>query len=214
MYFHKYPAFLKILFPQFLWRVNTGKKEIYLTFDDGPIPEITEWILAELAKFQAKATFFCVGDNIRKYPQIFKKVVSAGHSVGNHTFNHLDGWKTEPTTYLKNMADCDAIMMQNLPSNYFDDRTKLFRAPHVRIKRKQWQEISKTHKIVMMDVVSGDFDKNLKPEICLQKTIAATQKGSIVIFHDNIKAATNLKYALPLFLEHFAAIGFIFKALP
>lgn len=180
------------------------EKAIYLTFDDGPIPEVTEFVLETLKKYQAKATFFCIGDNVRKHPAIFNKIIEQGHSIGNHTFNHLNGWKTADEEYFANVAKCD----QQLPI-----QTDLFRPPYGRIKKSQARELSFTKKIVMWDVLSGDFSPNISPERCLTMTLKHTNSGSILLFHDSIKASVNMQHTLPRVLEHFRNLGYEFKNL-
>lgn len=205
MFLHKSNFLLRTLYPRFLWRMPPREKVIYLTFDDGPIPDVTESVLETLAVFDAKATFFCIGDNVRKHPTVFQKVTDAGHAVGNHTFNHLNGWKTDDGVYLENARQCQQQLARP---------TTLFRPPYGRIRRSQASEILKTHEIVMWDVLSGDFSPNLTPETVLRKTIQYTEPGSILLFHDSLKARRNMEFALPRVLEHFAEKGFRFTALP
>ncbi len=216
MFIHKTNFLMRAFYPDFVWKVKSAEKAIYLTFDDGPIPEVTEFVLDELAKFQAKATFFCIGDNIKKHPDVFKKVISQGHSIGNHTFNHLKGWKTEDELYLQNFQQCEAIIetsdYYSLAQNTVLAKKK-FRPPYGRIKKSQATDILPSHDIIMWDVLSGDFSKDLSPEKVLQKTIRYTESGSIVLFHDSIKANKNMSYALPRVLSHFSEKGFTFKAL-
>lgn len=198
---------MRALYPNFVWRKPSDEKKIYLTFDDGPIPEVTEFVLETLEKYRAKATFFCIGDNIGKNPSIFQQILKDGHSVGNHTFNHLRGWATEDVTYLENVVKCQTEIQKN------GHRTKLFRPPYGRIKRKQANALLPDYEIVMWDVLSGDFSQNLSPEIVLKKTIKHTEAGSIILFHDSIKANERMSYALPRFLEHFSTQGFQFSKL-
>jgi peptidoglycan/xylan/chitin deacetylase (PgdA/CDA1 family) len=200
---------MRAIYPNFLWRIPTQEKEIYLTFDDGPIPEITEFVSEELNKYQAKATFFCIGDNIQKYPNVFQKLVNEQHTIGNHTFNHLKGWDTENTAYLENFKKCRVEIEKNNTTKF----TTLFRPPYGRIKKSQAKEILKTHQIVMWDVLSGDYDQNFAKDKVLSKTIKYTEQGSIVLFHDSLKASKNMMYALPRVLEHFSERGFTFKSL-
>ncbi len=214
---------MRALYSEFIWRIPTKEKEIFLTFDDGPIPEITEFVLEELNKYQAKATFFCIGGNIEKYPDIFQQLVNQKHTIGNHTFNHLKGWDTEGDIYVDNFKKCENIIVER--SSFFDVRfseyehltskieKRKFRPPFGRIKRNQAKEISRSHEIVMWDVLTGDYDQSLSKERVLSKTLQYTEQGSIVLFHDSIKASKNMMYALPKFLEHFSERGFIFKAL-
>lgn len=207
MFVHKTNFIMRALYPKFIWRKPSDEKKIYLTFDDGPIPEVTEFVLETLTKFNAKATFFCIGDNIRKHPQIFKKIIAEGHSFGNHTFNHLNGWKTEDTTYLQNIEKCDSILTEN--SNFSTEK-KLFRPPYGRIKRSQAEVVIPNYEIIMWDVLTGDFSQNLSKETILKKTITHTETGSIILFHDSIKANKNMSFVLPRFLEHFSEKGFHF----
>ena len=195
---------MRAIYPEFIWRIPNEKKEIYLTFDDGPIPEITEYVLEELNKYQAKATFFCIGANIEKHPNIFQQVINQGHTVGNHTFNHLRGWDTENEEYFENFQQCESLIQ---------NPKKLFRPPYGRIKRSQSKEIIKTHKIIMWDVLSGDYDQSLSQERVLNKSIKHTEEGSIVLFHDSIKASKNMMFTLPRYLAHFSEQGFTFKSL-
>jgi peptidoglycan-N-acetylglucosamine deacetylase len=208
LYLVKTPPLVQNLFPRFTWRVEKGaaaaqQKVIYLTFDDGPVPEVTPWVLQQLALYNAHATFFCVGENVCKHTTIFNDVLMAGHSVGNHTYNHRNGWTTPLNDYLDNVAQCAAFV----PSN-------LFRPPYGRLSLKQSHALHAAYDIVMWDVLSGDFDMNLQPENCLQNVIKHTQAGSILLFHDSIKASRNLFYALPRVLAHFSNLGYVFHALP
>jgi peptidoglycan/xylan/chitin deacetylase (PgdA/CDA1 family) len=204
MYWHKNNFFIKQLYPSFVWNEPTSRKEIYLTFDDGPIPEVTEWVLEQLAVYQAKATFFCVGDNIRKHRAVFGKIQQGGHAIGNHTYNHLNGWKTPVSTYLENVQACQQVA--SIP-------VTLFRPPYGKITRKQAAHIRQTHQIIMWDVLSGDFDQQLPAQTCLRKSIQHTENGSIIIFHDSLKAWKNLKEVLPAYLAHFSNLGYSFRHL-
>ncbi len=204
MFLHFSPFWLKLYFSDYTWHIPTSEKVIYLTFDDGPIPQVTEFVLETLKEYAANATFFCIGDNIRKHPDIFKKVVKAGHSVGNHTFNHFNGWKSRDTDYLENISWCDEQL--NCNSN-------LFRPPYGRIKKSQASYLG-DKRIVMWDVLSGDFSPNVTPERCLDKSIQYSKPGSIVLFHDSIKAFKNMRFALPKYLEHFSKLGYKFESIP
>lgn len=205
MFLHYSPFWLKIFYPDFIWHIPTEQKKLFLTFDDGPIPGVTEFVLEKLEEFNAKATFFCIGDNVRKHPDIYKKLIDTGQSIGNHTFNHLNGWKTDDKTYLENILQCDQQL--HLATN-------LFRPPYGRIKKSQAKLLPADRKIIMWDVLSGDFSPKITAEICLQKTIKYTRSGSVILFHDSIKAAKNMQYALPRFLEHFANKGYHFEVMP
>jgi peptidoglycan-N-acetylglucosamine deacetylase len=202
MYLIKTPRILKNLFPNYTWNIKTEDKVLYLTFDDGPIPEITPWVLDTLARYNAKATFFCVGDNVKKHPTIFNEVVSQGHSVGNHTFNHLDGWASDNIPYYHNIRNCAHLVKSNL-----------FRPPYGRLTPVQTQFLARHYKIVMWDVLSGDFDQNLSPQAVLDNVLDSAKRGSIIVFHDSQKAAERMQYALPRVLEHFSARGYRFDTL-
>ena len=207
MYFHKTPRLVQLFYPNLIWQIKTSHKDIYLTFDDGPIPDVTTWVLEELNRWQAKATFFLVGENIVEYPEIYDIILADGHAVGNHTHNHLNGWQHKQDYYLKNIVACDNAM------NWQSDTNKLFRPPYGRISFKLARILAKTHKIIMWDVLSGDFDLKIPAEICLKKSINATENGSIIVFHDNIKTGNTLKYVLPRYLKHFSERGYQFKAI-
>ena len=204
-FLHKSPFWLRSLFPKYIWRKPANEEEptIYLTFDDGPIPTVTPWVLEQLAAYQAQATFFCIGDNVRKHPAVFKRLQADGHSIGNHTFNHLKGCKTEKTTYVDNALKCES---------YF--KTKLFRPPYGRIKKAQAEELSRAnYKIVMWDVLAGDWSAKISAADCLKACIKNSSNGTIIVFHDSLKAEEKLRYVLPKFLEHYHNLGYRFKAL-
>ena len=192
----------EMAFPKFTWRVP-GDPKVYLTFDDGPIPDITEWVLETLASFNVPATFFCVGENVEKYPEIYKRILDAGHSVGNHTYNHLNGWKTDNTKYLDNIAKAATII-----------DSKLFRPPYGKIRPSITNKVLLSYKIVMWDVLSRDYDNDISEEKCLTTVTKKVNKGSIIVFHDSIKAETNLRYALPKTIEFLLANGYELGKLP
>ena len=218
MYLIKSPLLLKWYYPSLLWNKSRTEKVIYLTFDDGPIPNVTDFVLKTLKAFNAKATFFCIGDNIVKHPDVYANVINDGHAIGNHTFNHLKGWKTDDETYIENTLKCQALTKSNL-----------FRPPYGRIKKSQIrglqslvlspQSDSRLNtqdsrlNIIMWDVLSGDFDINLSPEKCYQNVIRHTENGSIIVFHDSLKAFDRLAYALPRVLKYFTNKGFTFSTL-
>ena len=222
MYLIKSPLLLKWYYPSLLWNKSRTEKVIYLTFDDGPIPNVTDFVLKTLKVFNAKATFFCIGDNIVKHPEVFERVKNDGHAIGNHTFNHLKGWKTDNETYLQNTLKCQELT-----------QTNLFRPPYGRIRKSQIRSLelgvwslelkapsnsqpttpNSKLQIVMWDVLSGDFDTKLSPEKCYQNVIKHTENGSIIVFHDSLKAFDRLSYALPKVLAYFTEKGFTFSTL-
>ncbi|WP_298532674.1 polysaccharide deacetylase family protein [uncultured Algibacter sp.] len=207
----KTPIVAKKMFPNYIWDIATKEKVIYLTFDDGPTPKITNWTLDVLKEYNAKATFFCIGDNIEKHPDIFQNTLAAGHAIGNHTQNHIKGWKTKAKDYLNNIAEGKATIdnqTQNLES------TKLFRPPYGQITPKQGKHlIALGYKIVMWDVLSFDWEASINKETCLNNVLTKASKGSIIVFHDSVKASKNLQYALPKVLKHFSRKGYRFKSL-
>jgi len=202
MYLIKTPAFIQNLFPNFTWTIPTKDKVIYLTFDDGPIPEVTPWVLEQLAVFDAKATFFCVGDNVKKHPDVFDQVINQGHTVGNHTYNHLNGWATDKLTYFHNVRHCANVV-----------HSDLFRPPYGRLKPSQAQFLQRHYRIVMWDILSGDFDPNISEKQCYQNVVGKAEAGSIIVFHDSIKASKKLKFVLPKVMEYYHERGFRFEAL-
>ena len=207
-YFHKTPKWIQVVYPELTWETNSSSKEIYLTFDDGPIPEVTTFVLDQLSKYGAKASFFCVGENIEKYPKEFDQVIKQGHTVGNHTFNHLVGWRTDDEYYFENVARCQFEIEKHTGKR----NKKLFRPPHGRIKKSQIKGLKEEYEIIMWTYLTGDFDSKLNSEICLSKAKERITKGDIVIFHDSLKAYKNLKYTLPKFLKYFSEQGFQFKS--
>lgn len=214
----KTPMVVKKMFPNYIWDIKTAQKDLYLTFDDGPTPEITEWVLKTLKKYNAKATFFCIGNNVKKHPDIFDKIIENGHSIGNHTNNHLKGWKVSTETYLQDVEEAQKNINPQIQNSKSEARNqiqnKLFRPPYGKLKPKQGTELIKLgYKIIMWHVLSIDWDKNLSKKDCLNNVINNAIEGSIVVFHDSLKAESNLKYALPKTLEYFSKKGFVFKSL-
>lgn len=199
MYLVKTPQIIQNLLPKYTWKVNTEEKVLYLTFDDGPIPTITPWVLQLLEKFNASATFFCVGENIKRNPQFLEEIIDAGHAVGNHTYNHLNAWKTENRPYFLNVRRCAQLV-----------HSRLFRPPYGKLLPRQAGFLHRHYHIIMWDVLSGDFDPNISTEQCLQNVLNNAGKGSIVVFHDSKKAWENLRFALPRVLEHFSNLGYSF----
>jgi len=206
MYLVKSPWLLKKFYANNLvWNLPKDDKTIYITFDDGPIPIVTPFVLETLKKFSAKATFFCIGDNIDKHPDIFRQIIADGHRVGNHTYNHLRGWDNDDLVYIENTVKCQALTQSNL-----------FRPPYGRIKKSQIKLLKQQIpdvKIIMWDVLSGDFDLKLSPEKCLKNVLKYTEPGSIIVFHDSLKAKERLEYALPRALEIWQRAGYSFKSL-
>jgi peptidoglycan-N-acetylglucosamine deacetylase len=195
------PFFYRWLSPEYLACDIPGQeKAIYLTFDDGPVPEATPEVLEILRQFDVTATFFMVGDNVRKYPGVFEKVKQDGHTVGNHTFHHLNGWHTSPGAYIDDVYRC---------REYFD--TAIFRPPYGRFTPSQYFLLRKDFRFILWSVLTWDFHRHITPEKCLKNAIDNTQSGSVVVFHDHMKAMSNVRYALPKFLEHFLELGYRFK---
>lgn len=201
-YFIKTPRWLRRLYPSCIWQINTQKKIIYLSFDDGPHYLATPFVLDELKKYNAKASFFCIGKNVVELEHIYRRIIDEGHVVGNHTYNHLNGWKTDNDIYLKNIASASDIIESNL-----------FRPPYGKITFKQVKTLSKKPiglKIIMWSVLSGDFDKGLSNESCLDNVKKNAREGSIVVLHDSEKAFDKLQFVLPKVLGHFTAQGYQF----
>ncbi|GAA4852251.1 polysaccharide deacetylase family protein [Algivirga pacifica] len=191
--------------------MDTQQKVIYLTFDDGPIPEVTEWVLRILKEHQLQATFFCVGDNIRKNPYVFEKILEGGHTAANHTFNHLRGWTTKNALYYENIERCHAEIMK---FTHEPRHLSYFRPPYGQITHRQTRQLKQTYNIVMWDVLSRDYAPTVEQEVCLNNSIKLTEKGSIIVFHDSIKAQRNMKYTLPAYIQHYADQGYTFLPLP
>lgn len=211
LYLVKTPTIIKKLFQNLTWNMTPSQKVIYLTFDDGPTPEITHWVLSELDKYNAKATFFCIGKNIHKNPHIFNEILEKGHVIGNHTNNHLNAWKKQANTYLDNIKQAQEIIDDSSQSN---KPKNLFRPPYGKLTFTTTKKLIKNnYKIIMWDVLSGDFDPNITKEQCLENVIDNTTKGSIVVFHDSVKAAQKLQFVLPKVLQHFSDQGFSFEVI-
>ena len=203
LYTVKTPELVQRMFSNYTWRFSSVPKTIYLTFDDGPTPQVTEFVLDELKKYNAKATFFCIGKNVKCHHDIYERILQEDHSVGNHTLNHLNGFKTKNKVYLENVQHAAAHIHSNL-----------FRPPYGKMKNSQGRALQKEgYKLIMWDVLSGDFDMSITPEKCLQNVIANTTNGSIVVMHDSIKAKEKVVYSLPKILAHFSKKGFEFKAI-
>ena len=202
MHLTRPPYLLKKLYPDAIWRKDTSTKKIYLTFDDGPVPAVTPWVLDILKQYNIKATFFCVGENVKKNTAVYQRILAESHSVGNHTFNHLNGWSTHSNKYIENIEQCAQLV-----------HTNLFRPPYGRTRKSQVKQLRPHYSIIMWDVLSGDYNKKTSNEKCLQNVIDNIRNGSIIVFHDSIKAQKKLEYALPRFIEYALKNGFEFDCL-
>jgi len=204
MIFPRPPFLLRILtLGSVNWRIPVKEKCIYLTFDDGPIPEITPWVLKTLSTFDAHATFFCVGENVNKHSDIYKQLLKAGHRTGNHSFHHMQAWNNTKEIYLNDVAQAHELI-----------DSRLFRPPHGQLTIPLIHALKKNFSIVLWSLLSYDFDESITPEKCLSILFKYTKPGDIVVFHDSLKAEPRLKYALPRFLKHFQSKGFVFRSLP
>lgn len=203
---HRTPFFLPLIYPSLTWRIPSRENELYLTFDDGPVNGPTDFVLEQLKSFNIKATFFCIGDNVRKHPEVFRKIIADGHSIGNHTFNHVNGWKTPTSIYTENVRRFDEQVNEHSVSSL------LFRPPYGKITFRQISAL-RDYRIIMWDVLSKDYSNNIKPDQCLKNTIAASRPGSVIVFHDSFKAEKNLLYTLPRFINHFKEKNYAFKPL-
>ncbi|MBX2962594.1 MAG: polysaccharide deacetylase family protein [Cyclobacteriaceae bacterium] len=209
MHIHRTPFFLPWLYPNLIWRMPGN--ELYLTLDDGPVPGPTEFTLDILNQFNIKATFFCIGDNVRKHADVYNRIIEEGHAVANHTFNHLNGWNTSLDLYTDNVVRCEQVMHSAHKTG--KPASKLFRPPYGRITRAQIKSLT-GYKIIMWDVLSFDYDVSLSPEACLKNSIKVTRPGSIIVFHDSHKAEKNMRYALPRYIDHCLQKGYSFNRIP
>ena len=225
----KLPLLIKRLFPKYTWNIPAEEQVIYLTFDDGPTPKITPWTLDVLEQYQAKATFFCIGNNVEKHPDIFIKTVESGHAIGNHSYSHPKGWKSSTEDYLKNVKQAQDIIDFQLQQPAHIEKVassksttkyrqseinKLFRPPYGQITKTQGRElIALGYKIIMWSVLAIDWSEKTSKEKALRNVIKNAKNGSIVVFHDSEKASENMQYALPRVLEYFSKKGYRFKAL-
>ncbi len=208
-YWIKTHSFIKKIFSNYVWDIPNSDNKVYLTFDDGPTPEITNWVLDQLKKYDAKATFFCIGNNIVKYPEIYQNLIKERHSIGNHTYNHLNGWKTDDKKYIQNTIQLDNLLPR-FQDKICNIKSKLFRPPYGKIKPSQSKELRKLgFKIIMWDVLSADFDSTISPEKCLENVLRNIKSGSIIVFHDSQKAFKNLEYVLPKTLDFLKEKEFI-----
>ena len=194
------PPYFLSLFSNVIVSFSETEKILYLTFDDGPNPDITTEVLDILDRYNAKATFFCVGENIVKYPDTYNLILSRGHSTGNHTYNHLKGWATKDEIYYDNIEKCSSLISSNL-----------FRPPYGKISLCQLLQVKKMYKVILWTVLARDFDENFTNEDCYNKVIKYAKSGSIITFHDSIKSKEKLLYALPKFLDYFSKLGYSFN---
>lgn len=205
-YFIKTPWMVRRFFSSYTWRIPTTEKAVYLSFDDGPHPVITPWVLDQLKQYQARASFFCVGNNVEQYPQIYQSILEQGHAVGNHTYHHMNGWKVSVSDYLEDIARAATLI-----------KSDLFRPPYGRIRSKQAEQIKTViganAQIIMWDVLSADFDRTISKEACLDNVLSHLEAGSIIVFHDSEKAFPHLEYVLPKVLAHLQQEGYICRKL-
>ncbi|KAA3625197.1 MAG: polysaccharide deacetylase family protein [Flavobacterium sp.] len=209
----KTPSFLKWLYPSRIWSLPPEDRVVYITFDDGPIPDITPWVLDTLNEYKAKATFFCIGDNVKKHPELFRRILSEGHSVGNHTYNHVNGWKTSTSVYIENCKKAEDVF-QDVSNLRLTSTRKLFRPPYGKLSFRQSSKLRKLgYKIVMWDVLTFDFHPKFRKEQCLHFALKNTEAGSVIVFHDSLKAEPKLRYTLPKLLDFARANNYKLKAL-
>lgn len=200
MFIEQLPRFIRQLYPRACWRMDISERAVYLTFDDGPIPEVTPWVLELLEKYKIKATFFMVGDNVRKYPDVYRMVVERGHRIGNHTYNHLRGIEKRTKDYVANTEKANGYL-----------NTNLFRPPHGFMRFNQYRALRKHYQIVMWDLVTRDYNPKLNGRQVLRKVRKYTRNGSIITFHDSLRSVENLHYALPRAIEWLLSEGYKFK---
>jgi peptidoglycan/xylan/chitin deacetylase (PgdA/CDA1 family) len=218
MYLNKIPRFLQDLFPEALWHVATTAKKLYLTFDDGPTPEVTDWVLNILQRYEARATFFVLGKNVALHREIFLNIIASGHAIGNHSYNHLSGWKSEDEIYYHDIEMCSDIIrtiQSTLPCKMAENKTKklLFRPPYGRLTLSQYASLSRQYEIVMWDILSGDFDARISSRQCFENCRKYARPGSVIVFHDTHRAFEKLKTCLPETLEYFGSSGYSFARL-
>ena len=200
MFIEQPPQIIRQLYPRAYWRMNVSERAVYLTFDDGPIPEVTPWVLDVLDRYHIKATFFMVGDNVRKHPDEYRMVVERGHRIGNHTYNHLKGFKEDSEYYMANIEKADSYLATNL-----------FRPPHGFMRLSQYRVLRERYRIIMWDLVTRDYNSKFTGEQVLQKVKRYARPGSIITFHDSLRSVNNLHYALPRAIEWLLAEGYEFK---
>lgn len=209
MYSIRTPFFLRLFYPNAVWRVPTRNKEMFLTFDDGPTPGVTEKVLEILDQHNAKAVFFCIASKALEHPELVTEILKRGHRVGNHSWSHPDGWKVSAAEYLSDVKvaeDC----LRGIPGT----EPEFFRPPYGHISRHLLGRLCTNHKVIMWDVMPGDFDERKTSDRCLSQAIAKSRQGSILVFHDSLKAESRLLPLLPKFLAHFVGQGFNFPLIP
>ena len=203
MNFYSAPFWIRAIYPGNLtWRVPICQREVFLTFDDGPIPEVTPLVLGILKKYNVKATFFCVGNNVQKHPEVFDLLIKDGHAIGNHTFHHVKAWKTDLYTYLTEVKQCNELV-----------KSRLFRPPHGQINRRLARQLGNDYKIIMWSALTGDYDTTLSGERCFEIAVKNTRPGAIIVFHDSLKALERMEYVLPLYIEYCLKEGYSFNVL-
>lgn len=224
------PKLIKGIFPNYIWNMPQDQKIIYLTFDDGPTPEITKWTLDLLKSYNAKATFFCIGNNIEKHPELFNDILNEGHAIGNHTFYHPKGWRTKSDDYVDQVIKTRDVINNQISNSKFqpsnadqsqalpkiDDQStvKLFRPPYGQITPKQSKRLLNLgYKIIMWDILAFDWMDSISERECAENVVSKTRPGSIIVFHDSLKAAPRMKFALTKTLEHFSQQGYVFKGI-
>lgn len=204
MFIEQPPLAYRLLFPEAIWRIkHKNRRVVYLTFDDGPVPEVTPWVLDLLDRYNIKATFFLVGDNVRRSPALFEEIKRRGHSWGNHTMHHLQGMKVTSRRYMRDLTEADMLI-----------NSSLFRPPHGLLRWKQANGIKTHYNIVMYDLVTRDYSRKLNGEQVLDNVKRFTRNGSIIVFHDSLKAEKNMRYALPRAIKWLIAQGYEFEPLP
>lgn len=202
MLFPRTPAIVTAFPSHLVWKFSRSERKLYLTFDDGPTPEVTEKILEILQGYRAKATFFCLGKNVSLYPGLYEKILLHGHKTGNHTYNHLNGWKTLNSKYFADIDRASELI-----------NSRLFRPPYGKIRSSQIFRLKKDFRIIMWEILSGDYNCRISPEKCAHNVISKALPGSVIVFHDSLKAKNNMFYALPKVLEHFGNLGFSFDTI-
>ncbi len=200
---HFVPSIIKTIYPQYIWNLNRLEPKVYLTFDDGPVIGVTDWVLNQLAKRNMKANFFVVGDNVLKNPSLAEEVLQGAHRIGNHTFHHMNSSKVSQSDYIEDVEKCEAVLLEKL-----NITTNLFRPPYGSLGKSKFSHLKDKYKVIMWDVLSKDYDLNLNPKICLEKTIKYTKNGSIIVFHDQQKSKFKLEKILNPYLDFLEDSGF------